>query len=110
MATTTKARSLPDTTTDIENTIDGVTSNPILLGAITSAASGITPKTRKIVYYVGIALGLVVAAASTVGAALTGNVADVTGSIGGIAYSLSNLLAAAHLNVPVANAAVDASK
>lgn len=84
--------------------INDVSGNPAIVAAITSTASGFSPKVRKGIYYGGIALGAVVAVASLVGAALTGNTADVIGGVGGIAYALSNLLAAAHLNVPVASA------
>jgi hypothetical protein len=84
------------------NTIDAVANDPAAVAIIQATASKIPPKTRNIVYIVGIALGVVVAAAAAVNGALTGNVADVVGTVGGLAYSLSNLLAKAHLNVPPA--------
>jgi hypothetical protein len=86
-----------------EQIIDGAAANPVIVGAITSAASGLSPKARKGFYYTGIVLGVLVAAAATVAAAVTGNAADVAGSIGGLALSVNSLLAAAHLNTAPTN-------
>lgn len=96
--TTVTAGVAPTVVTEAEKVLDAAAGNTVIVNAIQSAASGISPKARKIIYFIGVGLGIVIAAAATVQAAVTGNVADVAGSVGGLALSVTNLLAAAHLN------------
>lgn len=83
----------------VENVIDDLANDPATAALLTEAAAKIPAKARRGIYIGGIVLGGVVTVAAAVGAALTGNVAEAVGSLGGLAYSLSNLLAVLHLNV-----------
>lgn len=91
---------VPAEVTQVETTIDAVANDPASAAILTAAASKITPEARRVIYVVGIALGAVVTIFAAVQGTLTGSTADVTASVGGLAYSLSNLLAVLHLNVP----------
>lgn len=89
----------PTPVEQVETILDDAAANPVIVGAITSATGSIKPATRKVFYYIGVGLGIVVAVAATVQAAVTGNIADAAGTVGGLALSVNSLLAAAHLNV-----------
>jgi len=78
--------------------IEAVLENPVVEAGINETYKGLSNKSRKIVYNVGVWLGVAAAAGTSVASVLTGDYQLFVAAGASIALSLSNALAKANIN------------